>query len=76
MNEKTLWASDIMKKPELIKDLTEPYVLICDRTMTGGLFDNLIRAINLMAKEGWDCISISSSGTTVSLYALMKKVKQ
>jgi hypothetical protein len=71
MEYKTLWANEIVRSPDKIKELVGIYCLLCDRTVSGGKFDNLIKAINLMSGE-WECVNIASTAG-VSLYALMKR---
>ena len=69
----SLMASNIVKKPEEIDRILDPYVLLWDSSVTPGM-NNMNKAINLMAKKGWKCISICIEpvgGTT--MYALMQK---
>jgi len=72
MSEKSIWADDIVRSPEKVEEIKSKYCVLCDRTVTGGKFDNMNRAINIMAEKGWRCISMTTTGT--SLYVLMEKI--
>jgi len=75
--EKTLNVKDVNE--QLIEKLTDvKYVLLQDKS-AGFTFDNMIKAINLFARKGWKCVTISTHtygerlGMDNLIYALMEK---
>jgi hypothetical protein len=74
-----LIASNILANPSLIDALSQKYVVVFDQALAGLKFDNLNRAINVMAEKGWRCVSLTSfnaAGQIFSsafyMYALME----
>lgn len=73
---KSLLAATVEKELDKIED---EYVIVYDQCLTGAGFDNLNKAINLMAKNGWECIGFTTSdrpggfGTAFYAHALMKR---
>ena len=72
---------DVVSNPSIIDNLDDKYVIIYDQALVGMKFDNLNRAINIVAKKGWKCINITSFNaagkyisTAVYMYALMEKL--
>jgi len=70
----------ILKTPEIIDEIKDKYQIICDWSMVKGKFDGLNKAINIMARKGWRCLSITSFGmsggllgTDSHMFALMEK---
>jgi hypothetical protein len=75
-------ASKILSDSSILDDLKDKYLVIYDQALAGLKFDNLNRAINVMAKEGWKCINITSYNAAgqaifsqaIYMYALMEKL--
>jgi hypothetical protein len=74
-------ASQIISNPAIIEEIQSRYLIIYDQTLVGVRFDNLNRAINVMAEKGWRCVSITSfnaAGQMLSqafyMYALMERL--
>ena len=59
-----------------IQKSSEKYVILFDSTTIRAL-NNMVKAINLMSKNGWRCINITSSGGGggITMYALMEKLE-
>ncbi len=67
-------AKAILKDSNMIQEIPGKYTIIYDSSQIGLTFDNLVRAINIMASSGWRCINISSMKSTLGsnvAYALM-----
>lgn len=74
-------AMDIMKKPDKLQNLNVKYAIIYDHSIKGEP-KNIIKAINLAADLGWECVNITAStstwmgGSTANwIYALIKRIK-
>jgi|GEM_PF-6894469 len=75
-------ASKILSDSSILTGLKDKYLVIYDQALTGLKFDNLNRAINVMAKDGWKCINITSYNSAgqaifsqaIYMYALMEKL--
>lgn len=74
-------ASKILDDFSILVGLKDKYLVIYDQALTGLKFDNLNKAINVMAKKGWKCINITAyniSGQIFSqaiyMFALMEKL--
>ena len=72
----------ILKTPEIIDEIKDKYQIICDWSMVKGKFDGLNKAINVMARKGWRCLSITSFGmsggllgTDSHMFALMERIE-
>jgi len=70
MEDKTIWADDIVRSSQNISEIEGNYCLLCDKIVTWK-FDSLIKSINKMNRQGWECVSIVA--TAGNLYALMKR---
>jgi hypothetical protein len=80
-NSGMIIAHNIVSNPLLLDSLNDRYVVIFDQTLAEMKFDNLNKAINIMAEKGWKCVNITSfnaSGQLLStafyMYALMEKL--
>ena len=77
-----LWATKIVSDPNIVEEIKTKYQIICDQALVGLKFDNLNKAINVMAEKGWRCIGITSfnaAGQAIFsqafyIYALMEKL--
>ena len=73
-------ATKILQNPDLIKDISEKYVILFDQSMgVSPKFNNLNKAINLMAEKGWRCVNVSALQSTAGMtaammYALTEKI--
>ncbi len=71
-------ATEIVADPSKIELIQGKYTIIHDSSHTNWTFDNLTRAINIMAESGWKCITITSMNNTKGfdsnmMYALMER---
>ena len=76
-----LLASDIISNPDQLDELSGRYVLVADQTvkMKNVKFNDVQRAMNMMAERGWRCVNISSVFAPVNsgvlcFYALMERL--
>jgi len=69
---KCIDAKDIVNQTVKIEEIQGKYVVIHDRSLSEK-FNNLNRAICLMAEKEWKCVNITF-GANVYLYALMEKI--
>src|SRR5208283_6137686 len=53
-------ASAILSDSTFLTNFKDRYLIIYDQALTGLKFDNLNKAINVMAEKGWRCSSITS----------------
>jgi len=75
-------ASAILSDSSIFKDVKDRYLVIYDPASKGLKFNNLNKAINVMAEKGWKCVSITNYNTTgeagsaqgIHMYALMEKI--
>ena len=75
-------ASNILSDSSPLAEIKDKYLVIYDQALTGLKFDNLNRAINVMAEKGWRCVSGTSFnaagqaifGQAIYMYALMEKL--
>lgn len=70
--KKPIPASRLVKKPELIKELSGHYVMLRDRSGNNS-YVNMLKALNLMAENGWEAMSVTHNSHGLML-ALMKRV--
>jgi len=73
-------ASEVIRKPEIVDEIKGKYQILYDQALTKFKFDNMNKAICIMAEKGWKCISISTYNlaggilsSAVYMYALMEK---
>lgn len=60
---KAIKAGDIVKNPDAIYQLNEPYILLIDQSVNV-TFSNFIQAVNLLTLEGWEIGNLCAvSGT-------------
>jgi hypothetical protein len=78
---KMILASKIVSNPEIVDEIIGKYQIIYDQALARFKFDNLNKAICIMAEKGWRCVNITSfnlSGgpfsTATHMYALMEKL--
>ena len=64
-------AADIVNNPEEVNTLNDHYIIIFD-TSWGGTFRNMLKAINLLARTGWEIKSIAHSQGV--MYALAQRL--
>jgi hypothetical protein len=76
----TIEAFKIVYEPTIVDQINGKYTMLFDFSLVGDKFDNLIKAINVMADKGWKCVNTTSfnqAGTIFStknlMYALMEK---
>jgi len=75
-----VFANKIVRNPEIADEIEGKYQIVVDQTLAHGKFDNLNKAICIMAEKSWRCINITSfslSGGIAKqsyMYALMEKV--
>ena len=75
-------APEIVRNPEIIDEIRGKYQILYDQTLANFQFDNLNKAICIMAEKGWKCVSITTfnfaAGGIIStanyMYALMEKI--
>ena len=80
----TLRATTIVFNPSIVEEIKNRYQIICDQALFGVKFNNLNKAINIMAEKGWRCIGITSFNAAgqaifpqqLYIYALMEKIPQ
>ena len=53
-------ATALLREPEIMNLIKSKYTIIFDQALLSMKFDNIVRAINLMAVSGWKCINITS----------------
>jgi hypothetical protein len=73
-NDGCIEAKEILKDLSKIQEIPGRYTIIYDSSQIGLAFDNLVRAINIMANSGWRCVNISSMKSVLgsnAAYALM-----
>jgi len=73
-----LEAIQIVDNPQI--EVEGRYLIIGDTTILKQTFQNLNKAINIMAERGWKCINLTSvmlaggfTGVRISCYALMER---
>ncbi len=66
-------AADIVKNPDEVDLLTDSYIIIFD-TSWGGTFRNMLKAINILARIGWEIKSIAHSQGV--MYALAQRIQE
>ena len=74
-------ASEIVRNPEILDKISGAYQMLYDQALASFKFDNLNKAICIMAQKGWKCLGIASfnlSGGIFSsanyMYALMARI--
>ena len=74
-------ASEILTNPKILKSYSGKYLVIADQSveMKNVKFNDLQKAINLVAEDGWKCLGISSNFAPVGsgiihFYALMERI--
>jgi hypothetical protein len=80
-DQEMLLAAKIVKNPESVDGIRGRYQIIWDQALAHLSFDNLDRAIKIMAEKGWKAISITSlsrpsalgGGPAMYMYALMER---
>ena len=72
-----IYANDIVKNPEKIKEHPHKYCILVDTSMIvkGHGFDNLSKAIMMFGDKGWSCLSyeVIWAGSIAIGHALMEK---
>ena len=78
-HEGCITAIEIVRDSEKVQLIAGKYIIIHDSSYHNVTFDNLVKAINIMANSGWKCVNITSMNNTKGLdtnmmYALMEKI--
>jgi hypothetical protein len=81
-DQEMLLAAKIVNHPEIVDDIRGRYQIIMDQALVKLGFDNIDRAIKIMAEKGWKPISITAlnrgpdplggGSTATYLYALLE----
>jgi len=60
------YAADIVKNPEEIDDYPHRYLVVADHSliMRGHCFDNMPKALNLLAEQGWRIVDYEMGAAT------------
>lgn len=69
-------ASKIVGNPSLVDSIGDKYAIIYD-TAIGYKFDNLNKAINILAQKGWRCVSIAflpQEKVSSAMYTLLERL--
>jgi len=73
-------ASAVLSESSSLKNCVDKYLILYEQASKGLKFDNLNKAINVMAEAGWRCINITSCNVLgeaaskgICMYALMEK---
>jgi hypothetical protein len=57
-------AGDIVKNPDVeVANIPGKYTIIREQTM----FNNMVKAINIMAAAGWKCVNITGNRTDLAV---------
>ena len=76
-----IFAPEIVGNPKIIDKISGAYQILYDQSLGHFKFDNLNKAICIMARKGWKCITITSFnmakgfGAANYMYALMERVE-
>jgi hypothetical protein len=71
--DECITANQIVSNPELINSIKRKYVLVYNVSATDVKFNDLSKAINLMAEKDWRCLNICSYTVKNAMYALMER---
>jgi len=73
-------ASSVIKKPEIVDEIKGKYQILYDQSLANIKFNNMNKAICIMAEKDWKCISITTFNlvggiisNAIYMYALMEK---
>jgi hypothetical protein len=66
---KPMSCTEIVNDPDQVFRCTNAYIMLHDMSIMGS-FKNMIEAINLLARRGWETVSISTDNGT--MYALCR----